>query len=396
MKRKTLSRLFAGMQLPFLLRTPGKEICTNEAYEQLTVDHKHQIQQWIEEKNNPLLQLDTLQLQRLRAGKHTAIIGYPEKDPNLQRTLMLQLLPALQAGGDPFNTTARILGPLLGWQGCVVAKRKSAKSLDLLGLWQSGSLQPPRHQIMAGSAAFALYESDGITSHMQTSTSHFPLDDLLIGQRDCALLGHRIDLPSQKAIGHIAAWGPPDHASIDIANQLIGCAADLLAAFLAAAPKSFGAQESCNEPLDMLTGLPGRRRFDLALQQAAEHYRQDKQDCLIALINLKNLPLDNMPGTRLQSDVLLKAFSHELLNICRRKDQVYFFGGTEFVMLMPITDRAPPVAKRLDKVMHELQKQSPELTTIFAMAQLSETHGSSKALMLLADQRINEKSQTDS
>ncbi|WP_151703435.1 GGDEF domain-containing protein [Nitrincola alkalilacustris] len=394
MKRKTLSRLFADMPLPFLLRTPGKSNCANEAYVQLSAGHKHQIQEWIEDKNSQSLQLDTLQLQRLRAKKHTAIIGYPEQDPNLQRTLMLQLLPALQAGGDPFNSAARILGTLLGWQGCVVAKRKSAKSIDLLGLWQGGSLQAPRHQVMASSAAFALYESDYLSSRMQSNTDQFPLDDLLAGQPDTTWLGHRIDLPSQKAIGHIAAWGPPLHGSIDIAKQLIGCAADLLAAFLASAPKNNGAQEFCSEPLDMLTGLPGRQRFDLALQQAAEHYREDKQDCLIALISLKNLPLGNQQSTRAQSEALLKTFAQELLNICRRKDQVFFFGGTEFVMLMPITDKAPPVAKRLEKVMHALQKLSPQLNAVSALAQLHETHGSSKALMLLADQRMNESNQT--
>lgn len=394
MKRKTLSRLFADMPLPFLLRTPGKSNCANDAYVQLSAEHKLQIQQWIEDKNSPSLQLDTLQLQRLRARKHTAIIGYPEQDPNLQRTLMLQLLPALQTGGDPFNSTANILGSLLGWQGCVVAKRKSAKSLDLLGLWQNGSLQAPRHQIMASSAAFALYESDCLSSRMQTHTDQFPLDDLLTGQPDTTWLGHRIDLPSQNAIGHIAAWGPPSHASIDIARQLIGCAADLLSAFLASAPKKNGAQALCSEPLDMLTGLPGRQRFDLALQQAAEHYRTDKQDCLIALISLNNLPTGNEQSTRAQSEALLKAFAQELLNICRRKDQVFFFGGTEFVMLMPITDKAPPVAKRLDKVMHELQTQYPKLSMVSALAQLHETHGSSKALMLLADQRMNESNPT--
>jgi len=392
MKPKKLSRLFADMHLPFMLRSPGKSICSNEAYELLSANHKHQIQLWIEEKNSPFLQLDTLQLQRLRAGKHTAIIGYPEQDPNLQRTLMLQLLPALQAGGDPFINTVRILGPLLGWDGCVVAKRKSAKSIDLLGLWQDNSLQAPRHQIMAGSAAYALYEKDFPCSRMQTTTDHFPLDELLAGQNHTSWLGCRIDLPSQKAVGHIAAWGPPPNGSIDIANQLIGCAADLLAAFLSSAPTTNSAQESCSEPLDMLTGLPGRQRFDLALQQSAEHYREHKQDCLIALISLKNLPADNQQSTRARSEALLKTFAHELLNICRRKDQVFFFGGKEFVMLMPIIDRAPPVAKRLDKVMNGLQQESPELSITYALAQLQETHGSSKALMLLADQRMKESS----
>lgn len=389
MKTKIIPALFDQADAAMLLAHKGEIIWSNSRFRHLPEAYRKQTQSWALERDTEWLELDAYAFQRLTHKHYTTIIGYPGDRTHLQRTLLLKLLPELHAGGDPFLNTARVLGPLLGWSHCVVAKHKRSRSVDLLGHWHQGQMLPPQTQALAGSAAQGLYEGEAHLNTARALGREFPLDELL--QNDpCALwIGHRIDLPDLPAVGHICAWGAPDHADVDTAAWLLALTTDVLSSWLLSHYESADKDyQPSQEARDQLTGLPGRHAFDQALIHAMGTYSNRGQDCLVALVDIEGLTSINDTYGSNAGDKLLHDFAQELLGMSRRKDQVFRFGGDEFLLLMPTGPTPPPVAKRLQKITLQIQTEMPEFRVNLATCLLSEAGGSSGELMLMIDQRL--------
>lgn len=389
MKAKRMIRLLDNADAAVLLLKQDKEQGSNLSFRDLPSPYRKQIFNWALNEDSEYLDLESHRFQRLRDKRHQMILGHSGDRYNLQRTLLLKLLPELQKGGEPYNATASVLGPLLGWDNCVVAKRVSAKELDMLGFWSHGNLKSPQHHSLAGNAAQNLYE--GLHRlHQSAICREFPLDSMLSQTPSALWIGHRIDLPDNHGTGHICAWGKPDLLDTDTSAWLIALAADTLGAWLLTqSPSGEKNYEHSTEPRDLLTSLPGRKTFDLALQHTVEAYKQRQQDCLIALVDIHGFSEINNTYGREQGDLLLKRLADELLEMSRRKDQVFRFGGDEFMLLMPLTKGRPPVAKRLKAIESILQENHPEFKLSYSMATLSDVKGSSEDLMLKIDQELN-------
>lgn len=389
MKTKHIPTLFDNAEAPMLLFKSQVQEWSNTRFRELPESLRHSVLSWSINAQEEWLELEGYRFQRLQQGKHTCIIGYVIDRNTLQRTLLLKLLPELQLGGDPFQNTARVLGPLLGWQHCLVAKRSKKRSLEALGYWKQGAMQAPSSLALTGNAAQGLYEGETPLTQLTALGREFPLDELLSQTPSALWIGQRIDLPEQEGVGHIAVWCPPDHVDANLTEWLLSLTADTLSAWLLSHQQSSQKDyEPSNETLDQLTGLPGRRTFDLALKHAVTLHQSSGKDFLVALVDIHQLSLINERLGQIAGDQLIHQFAEELLNACRRRDQVFRYAGDEFLLLMPVTQEPPPIEKRLSRIVLEIQQSIPEFAIKLASVLLSEAKGSAEELMLMLDQRI--------
>lgn len=389
MKTKIIPALFDSAEAPMVLLKDQVHEWSNSRFRELPESLRRAVLSWALKDEQEWLELDGYHFQRLNKGKHTSILGYLIDRNSLQRTLLLKLLPELHQGGDPYQNTARVLGPLLGWEHCLVAKRSKKRSLEALGYWKNGEMQPPTNLALTGNAAQAFYEGEDLAQQLKSVGREFPLDELLAQTPSALWLGQRIDLPEQTGIGHICVWNPPEHADVNLAQWILTLAADTLSAWLVCHNVSEKKDyEPSNEPLDQLTGLPGPKTFDLALQHAVKAHHEDGKDFLVAFVDIDALTHINDQYGHAAGDQLIHQFADELLNMCRRRDQVFRYAGDEFLLLMPITQSPPPVEKRLSRISKQIQEKIPEFDLNLATALLSEVKGSGEELMLTIDQRL--------
>ncbi|TVQ73260.1 MAG: GGDEF domain-containing protein [Oceanospirillales bacterium] len=389
MKTKIIPALFDSAEAPMVLIKDQVHEWSNSRFRELPESLRRAVLRWAFKDEQEWLELDGYRFQRLNKDKHTSIMGYLVDRNSLQRTLLLKLLPELHQGGDPFQTTARVIGPLLGWKHCLVAKRSRKRSLEALGYWKDGAMQPPTSLTLVGNAAQAFYEGEEPAHQQKSVAREFPLDELLSESPSALWLGQRIDLPEQMGVGHICVWCPPDHADVNLAEWILSLAADTLSAWLVCHSVSEKKDyEASNEPLDQLTGLPGTKTFDLALKHAVQAHHESGKDFLVALVDIDALTHINDKYGHIAGDQLIHQFADELLNMCRRRDQVFRYAGDEFLLLMPITQSPPPVEKRLDRISKQIQQKTPEFGFNLATALLSEVKGSGEELMLTIDQRL--------
>lgn len=390
MKTKIIPALFDSAEAPMLLITDEVHEWSNARFRELPESLRRSVLSWALNKDDEWFELESYRFQRLNKGKHTSILGYVVDQNSLQRTLLLKLLPELSLGGDPYQNTARVLGPLLGWSNCLVAKHNKNRTLEMLGHWHEGHMQSPTSFSMAGNAAQAFYEGEEPILQQKCLAREFPLDEMLTETPSALWMGHRIDLPSQNGVGHICVWNPPEHIDVNLTQWVLALATDILSAFLLshseASKKDY---EPSNEPLDQLTGLPGPKTFDLALKHAVMTHQENGKDFLVALVDIEGLARINDQYGHIAGDELIHQFADELLNMCRRRDQVFRYAGDEFLLLMPITQTPPPVEKRLQRIRKQIQEKMPEFAINLAVAALSEVKGSGEELMLVIDQRLN-------
>ena len=389
MKSKIIPALFDTAEAPMLLIKNQVHEWSNARFRQLPESLRRSVLSWSIKDDQEWLELEGYRFQRLTKGKHTSILGYLIDRNHLQRTLLLKLLPELQQGGDPFQNTARVLGPLLGWEHCLVAKRSKKRSLEALGYWKAGKMQPPSTLALTGNAAQTFYEGENPVHQHSCIGREFPLDEWLSASPSALWIGQRIDLPEQEGVGHFCVWGPPEHVDTNLTEWLLSLATDTLSAWLltyeSTAKKDY---EPSNEPLDQLTGLPGPKTFDLALKHAVQLHQESGKDFLVALVDIHGLSHINDQYGQIAGDQLIHQFADELLNMCRRRDQVFRYAGDEFLLLMPITQGPPPVVKRIARIVEQLQQKTPDFAVNLATALLSETKGSGEALMLTIDERL--------
>lgn len=389
MKTKIIPALFDSAEAPMVLLKNQVHEWSNSRFRELPESLRRAVLSWALKDEQEWLELDGYHFQRLNKGKHTSILGYLVDRNSLQRTLLLKLLPELHQGGDPYQNTARVLGPLLGWEHCLVAKRSKKRSLEALGYWKEGEMQPPTNLALTGNAAQAFYEGEDLAHQLKSVGREFPFDELLAQNPSALWLGQRIDLPEQIGVGHICVWNPPEHVDVNLAQWMLTLAADTLSAWLVCHHVSEKKDyEPSNEPLDQLTGLPGPKTFDLALQHAVKAHHENGKDFLVAFVDIHALRHINDQYGHAKGDQLIHQFADELLNMCRRRDQVFRYAGDEFLLLMPITQSPPPVAKRLSRISKQIQEKIPEFDLNLATALLSEVKGSGEELMLRIDQRL--------
>ncbi|ACB80582.1 diguanylate cyclase [Methylorubrum populi BJ001] len=102
---------------------------------------------------------------------------------------------------------------------------------------------------------------------------------------------------------------------------------------------------------DLLTGLPNRRRFEEAFEQAAKASRRADRPLALLVIDADHFKRYNDRHGHAVGDAVLKSLAKSLTESLRRpNDLAARVGGEEFAVLLPDTDRAG--AARIAEAIH--------------------------------------------
>ncbi|PSL15241.1 diguanylate cyclase (GGDEF)-like protein [Marinobacterium halophilum] len=390
MKTRALTKLLSTTATPALLLTDNSIQWHNSAFDTLAKPERQQIEHWGQHGHDELLVCHGMLFERLTADDHTLVIASGHRAPAQQRQLMQALLPQLQHGTDPFFALPQILAELLQWQSAAACKHLHDGQLSLVGHWSDGQQQPPRTLKMKHSLAAPLYDDAQTGTRVQEWEAEDTHDPLLPEQG--IWLGQRIDNANGQPIGHLAVWGPGPQTSMADSIHLLQLCADLVSAWSPSAESKEPPAASFIQ--DRLTGLPLRDALDHALTTSEQHYRNGK-DYLLALIDIDALSEINTRLGQQEGDRVLCAFADKLRHVCRPNDQLFRFGGDEFVLLLPAGSHPPPIMDRLQQINRSMSEQlGHPFNASVGLAKLDEVNGSGDELLLLADSRLQQDKRT--
>ncbi len=383
MKTRALTQLLASTSAPALLLKESKTQWSNDAFDQLPKSDRHQIENWGRDNTDDILICAGTLFERLTAGDHTLVIASGHRAATQQRQLMQALIPQLQKGANPFFALPQILSELLGWQSAAACTTLNAQQLTLVGHWHQNRQQPPQTLNLTDSLAAPLYTIRQSATQVQewSQATHDPL----LPARG-VWLGQRIEDAEGDIIGHLAVWDSQPQTSLADSIHLLQLCADLVGAWLP--PKPATAEEK-TFPLDPLTQLPQRDALDDALLRSEKDYPD--RDYLLAIVDIDGLSRINAEHGQQEGDRVLCTFADKLNHVCRPNDQVFRFGGDEFVLLMPVDKQQPPLLKRLEQINRSMAEQLDRPFKASAgIALMSDVNGSGDELMLLADNHLQQ------
>ena len=112
---------------------------------------------------------------------------------------------------------------------------------------------------------------------------------------------------------------------------------------------------------DGLTGLPNRRVFDEAVEQAMADAKRYGRPLSLAILDLDNFKEINDTMGHDAGDEVLKRVAQTLASSVRTTDLLARLGGDEFVLIMPNTDmaQASTLAKRIIEKVRDLDITTP-------------------------------------
>lgn len=144
--------------------------------------------------------------------------------------------------------------------------------------------------------------------------------------------------------------------------------------------------------IDPLTGVYGRGALNQRLQEEIERARRYEVAFSLFLLDLDHFKSINDAFGHTRGDQVLVDFSKRLSAMVRSSDLVFRYGGDEFVILLPYTDKeaAVNIAQRLlDEIRAEPYPGDPPLSLSLSMgvASFPQDADTAQALFELADKR---------
>ncbi|NPA92403.1 MAG: sensor domain-containing diguanylate cyclase [Chloroflexi bacterium] len=146
---------------------------------------------------------------------------------------------------------------------------------------------------------------------------------------------------------------------------------------------------------DALTGLPNRRALDEALEKEWKRSRRYNHPFAVAMIDIDNFKAINDQYGHPMGDLTLKAVASVLQKSTRETDFVGRYGGDEFLLILPETDK-----ERALCVMHKLEARFAEerfddilpaglhIHITYGVAAYPEDATDIQTLIQLADERL--------
>lgn len=394
LKTRIITEIFKQADTPVALFMDNAPEWHNDRFAALPIESRERLVEHATSGIDAPVFVSGYRFELLSAKQHRLLIGTSDRRDLREKQLIRELIPSLAEGGDPWLTSASVIGPLLEWQHCAAIKHKSATADDLLGHWHNGKLMPPGHLPLASSAAAELYSGGQEQLVLLEPEKRYPDDPLFHNSEAQLCIMQRVDRASGQAAGYLCIWSDGSTSDLAPAGRLLALAADLIASHLDSDGRRPQQEmpELPDYPTDDLTELPGRTAFDATLELFEEHYLHYGQNCELAMLDINGLSTINQTRGFEQGDAVLRHFAALLRHICRPEDRVFRFGGDEFVVLMPYRQEPPPLRERLGHVEREMRKK-PGLESFSAsagIASLSESNGSSDDLMLLSDRRLRQ------
>ncbi|MBA4502196.1 GGDEF domain-containing protein [Marinobacterium sp. 3-1745] len=356
---------------------------TNPAFDALPKDDRHQVEHWGQDESAGILICAGTLFERLIAGDHTLVIASGHRAAQQQRQLMQALIPQLQQGANPFFALPKILCELLGWNSSAACTRLNTEQIALVGHWHNQAQHSPRTLELSASLAAPLYA--GHTSTPQVQEWNQTTTDPLLPEKGI-WLGQSVQDAEGTIVGHLALWDTEPQTSLADSIHLLQLSADLVGAWLPPKPADEEPQTFSTDPL---THLLQRDALDHALIRSEKQHPE--HDYLLALIDIDGLSQINHELGQQEGDRILCTFAAKLQQICRPNDQIFRFGGDEFVLLIPVGKQPPPLAKRLDQINRSMAEQLKlPFHASAGLALMSEVHGNSDELMLLTNSRLQQ------
>ena len=143
---------------------------------------------------------------------------------------------------------------------------------------------------------------------------------------------------------------------------------------------------------DGLTGLPNRRAADDTLKRMAAHAGRTSNSLGAVLFDLDHFKQINDLCGHEKGDEVLAAVGLGVISSLRASDFAARFGGEEFILLLPETDRdgAVTVAEKLRKAIAavEVPGVSRPITATFGVAALPEDADEPTLLLRAADRAL--------
>lgn len=376
MKTTALTRLLDNAPTPALLIKDENPKWHNAAFSALSTSTQKALTDWAGNSHEPHLIQDGQLFERIASDDRTLVLCLSTTTARLQQTLIAQLLPLLRQGSDPFYVLPELLAKRLQWQQAVGCKLGAGDKLITVGDYRDGQYITPATELIKESPAARLY-SKNETLALLPDTNGEP-----------TWLAQRIDSPEGQPLGHLMLCRPADTAaSLADCTQILKLCADIAGAWLG--EEAAHAPQTPPQPQDNLTRLATRGALDDALKHCEQLYSRQGHDFELAMIDIDGLStINNSLGQR-TGDEVLKEFAHQLQHTCRSSDQIFRFGGDEFVVLFHQDDLAPAFEQRLERINHKMSKQLEQpFHSSYGMATLSEARGSGDELLLLADSRL--------
>ena len=147
--------------------------------------------------------------------------------------------------------------------------------------------------------------------------------------------------------------------------------------------------------MDELTGLYNRRYFNAMLDKELERSRRNRQPCSMLMVDIDHFKAFNDSFGHQAGDVVLRQVARVLVEQSRIVDHVTRFGGEEFAVVLPRSDRedARRVAERLRRSVEEhmfMDAGRPlgRLTVSIGTATHPLDAGSARSLISKADQAL--------
>jgi len=115
------------------------------------------------------------------------------------------------------------------------------------------------------------------------------------------------------------------------------------------------AKASVSSLHDALTGLANRRSLEIQMEKSCSAARRYGQPLSIIMLDIDHFKHYNDSHGHVDGDRLLAKLAHIFLAVLRTSDYVFRYGGEEFLVMLPGTDRdqAAKAAERLRKVIEE-------------------------------------------
>lgn len=145
---------------------------------------------------------------------------------------------------------------------------------------------------------------------------------------------------------------------------------------------------------DPLTGVMTRNAMELRIEEEQERTRRSGQPCSLGLMDLDNFKLVNDSHGHPAGDKVLTIVANYAKGKLRRYDQIFRYGGEEFVILLPNTStiKAKTVLDRLRKGIKRQsieigKKKKLQISASFGIAELSPDHKAENSIEF-ADQAL--------
>lgn len=136
--------------------------------------------------------------------------------------------------------------------------------------------------------------------------------------------------------------------------------------------------------MDSLTRVLNRAAFDMRIQQVVKDYKRFEDPCIMMVVDIDHFKQINDTHGHLAGDKALTSIAHTLRQNVRESDQVFRYGGEEFVVLLPKTGMkgarsiAEKVRRRVAEIRTHLvndfyadREQRVEITVSIGLSELS-------------------------